>query len=77
MMPYRIEKITIRICAQTFPFAAKIREVTPTSAAISVSGSKSRLIRLEIMIIIREPIQRPHSFLDKFLIGFVNVILLY
>jgi hypothetical protein len=68
-MPYNILKITIRICAHPFPFAAKIRDVAPTSAAISIMISNSGDKIFDIPIKSKDTIQRIQSFCVKFLIG--------
>ena len=39
--PYRMLNTIISICASTFPFAARISEDTPTSAAVSIRRSNS------------------------------------
>ena len=52
----------IKICAQTLPFAAKIREVTPISAAARVRKSNCGEIRLAAKTISRDPAQSRRSF---------------
>ena len=59
----------INICAQTFPFAAKIREVTPINAAIRVNKLKSPDTIFETVTTIKETIQIAHSFFVKSING--------
>ena len=68
-MPYRMLNIIISICAHTLPLAAKIRDVIPTQAAISVSGSIFLDQIFEIITSSREQNQIIHSFLVKSFIG--------
>ena len=77
MMPYRMLNTIIRICAQTFPFAAKISEVMPTQTATSVRTSTLPDTRLERMTINSDPSQRSHSFLVRSCIGLCIRDLLY
>lgn len=58
--------IIIKICDQTFPLAANINDVTPIIAAINVKISKLCENKFEIIIIVRDSIQNPHSVLVKF-----------
>ena len=73
MIPYKMQKIIIRNCAQTFPFAAKISAVTPRSAEINVNKSKSLVARFERMTTVRETSQRSHSYLVNVFNGLFNI----
>ena len=60
----------------TISLVAKIREVTHTSAANKVNGSKSAVSRFDIMTMKRDAIHRIHSFFVKFLSLFTFVCLI-
>lgn len=72
MIPYKMQKTIIRNCAQTLPFAAKISEVTPRSAEINVSKSKSFVAKFEMITAARDASQSSHSFLSMFLMGYLT-----
>ena len=73
MIPYRMLNTIIKICAHTFPFAAKINDVMPTHAARRVSKSISPVSALEMITINSELSHRHHSFLVKLLIGLLMI----
>ena len=73
MIPYKILNTIISTCAQTLPLAANTREVTPTSAAIRVRGSKFAARILETSTIKSEQSQSSHSFLVRVENGLFNL----
>ena len=60
MIPYKMLNKIIKICAQTFPFAAKIKDVIPMHAAIIVMKSIFPVTIFEIMT--------PFRFLLQFVV---------
>ena len=73
-MPYKMLNAVISICAHTLPFAAKISDVTPTNAAISVNKSKLLVNKLDTSTIDSEHIQSIHSFFLMLLLGYSFLI---
>lgn len=71
-MPYIIAKITMRICPRTSPFAANIREETPTNPAIISKGLLPKNTVAAMASI--EKIQRQSSFLVRFLTELIRLI---